>query len=332
MKKRFLSIFVVLCMILTMLAGCGSSTDGQGDGKASADGDFSGKKIRLAYQYGTSYFPLLVMKEKGLIEKHAPGVEVEWTQLNSGAAICEAMISGSLDVGAVGVGPLVINVLKGGNFKMYSALSSFPMEMLSMDSTPINLSDIKPDEQIALVNIGSIQHICLAMLAEKELGDAHALDTNIIAMAHPDGLQSLLSGSVKYQLTAMPYIQKGVEQGATVVNDMSEVWPTGTTFIVGMATTQLHDNEPELYQALVDATAEAIEYLNNNKADVAALLCENEGVDAATLQSWLELPSSIYSTEANKVLEIAQFMYRADFVKKEPTALSDLAYDNVKGN
>ncbi|MBR6941120.1 MAG: hypothetical protein IKH65_09960, partial [Clostridia bacterium] len=36
--------------------------------------------------------------------------------------------------------------------------------------------------------------------------DAHALDANIIAMKHPDGMTSLESGSVKCHLTSSPYI------------------------------------------------------------------------------------------------------------------------------
>ena len=60
--------------------------------------------------------------------------------------------------------------------------------------------------------IGSIQHILLAMAAKEQLGDAHALDNNIAAMAHPDGMTALLSGSVKCQLTTSPFVFKEAEK------------------------------------------------------------------------------------------------------------------------
>jgi len=50
-----------------------------------------------------------------------------------------------------------------------------------------SLKDFKPTDKIALPSPGSVQHILLAMAAEKELGSASALDQNLVAMAHPDG-------------------------------------------------------------------------------------------------------------------------------------------------
>lgn len=70
---------------------------------------FAGK-IRIAQQFGLGYAPLLVVKHMKLIEKYAPGVEVEWTTLGSGAAINEALIAGKLDIGSMGVGPYLIGV------------------------------------------------------------------------------------------------------------------------------------------------------------------------------------------------------------------------------
>ena len=51
------------------------------------------------------------------------------------------------------------------------------------------------------------------MLAKEELGDAHALDNNLVAMSHPDGMTALMSGSVACQLTTAPYIFKAKRTG-----------------------------------------------------------------------------------------------------------------------
>lgn len=322
--KKTVCLALVLALVLGLFAGCGSSQS------AEVKGNGEGKKITIAYQYGISYFPFQIMKEKNLIEKNYPGVTVEWQQLNSGAAICEGITAGSIDVGAMGPGPLIINILAGAPMKVCSSFCSCPMRLMSLDENA-SLDNIADGEQIALVNIGSIQHICLAMAAEKRYGDAHRFDEKLLAMSHPDGMSALVSGSVKYQLTNPPYYQKSEAEGAHIVDTFEDVWPVGTTFIASVASTKLHE-DTELYKAVVSAIEEAIDYINNNKADVAKLLCANENTDETTLLSWLEDPATTYSSELCGVMDIANFMYEAGFVSKQAASLSDLAYDNVKGN
>src|SRR5262245_27646199 len=79
---------------------------GVAPGHASAEG-----KIRIAQQFGISYLPLHVIRDQALIEKHgkAQGVDiaVEWTRLSGGASINDALLSGSVDIGASGIGPVL---------------------------------------------------------------------------------------------------------------------------------------------------------------------------------------------------------------------------------
>ena len=321
MMKRVLSLLLVFALTVGEFAACSGSDKKSGEGE----------KINIAFQYGVGYYPLLIMKEKQLLEKTYPGVTVEWTQLNSGAAVGEALTAGSVDVGAVGPGPAIINITAGSPIKIFANMSSVPMNLLSMDPNA-SLETIADTDQIATVNIGSIQHICLAMAAEKRYGDAHKFDEKILAMKHPDGMASLISGSVKFHLTAPPYIVKEQEQGATIVDKFEDVWPVGTSFIVGVCTNKLHDEKPDLYKALCDSLQEAVDFINDNPDETAKLLCENEGTDADTLKSWIEADDVVFSTETVKVKEIADFMFKNEFSQKEVSNFSDLAFDNVKGN
>ena len=211
-------------------------------------------------------------------------------------------------------------------------MSAQPHKIMTKDAKIKNLKDIG-SKKIALVNIGSFQHIVLAMAAKEQLGDAHALDNNITAMAHPDGMTALLSGSVDCQLTTSPYVYKEAEEGMHEVEALESVWPSGNSFIVGVASTDLQKENPQLYDAVVKATADAIEFLRNNKEEAAEMLCEAEGVDAKTMLKWLNDKDCVYSTETKGVMDFAKFMDENGFLEKEgPKAMSDLAYDNVKGN
>ena len=179
--------------------------------------------------------PLTVMQEQGLIEKNYDGdIKVEWVSLNSGSAINEGMASGDIDVACMGIAPFITGVTAGIPYKMYGTIAAQPNELLTNDSSIKSLKDITEDKKISVVNIGSIQHIFLAMLAKAELGDAHALDNNLVAMSHPDGMTALLSGSVACQLTTAPYIFKAKEQdNIKEAESLDSVWPEGNEKSVG---------------------------------------------------------------------------------------------------
>ena len=319
---------IALGLTVVMAAGLATGLTGCGGEETGAT------EVSIVEQYGMAYAPLKVMKEQGLIEKHYEGdVTVNWTTLNSGAAITESFASGDVQVGAMGVGPAVTGALtEGVGFKIASNVSAQPHKIMTNDPSIETLSDIG-DKQIALVNVGSIQHILLAMKAKEELGDAHALDENIAAMSHPDGMSALISGSVPLQLTTSPYVFQEEEEGMTVVDTLTDVWPEGNSFIVLCIAESLKEDNPELYDAIVAALDEAITWINENKEEAAKLLCEDEGVDADTMLEWLNDPACIYDTELKGVMDMANFMAEEGFLEVDGAEdISDLAFDGVKGN
>ena len=323
MKHRKKLIAIILTLILTVsLAACGGDSDS--DAK---------NKLTIAHQYGMAYAPLQVMKEQKLIEKYYDGVEIEWSVLNSDSAITEGFAGGSIDVGAMGVGPAITGITSGVPYKICSNMSAQPHKIMTNNPKIKSLKDIK-DEKIALVNMGSFQHIVLAMAAKEQLGDAHALDNNIVAMSHPDGMSALLSGSVDCQLTTSPYVFKeAAETGISEVEALESVWPSGNSFIVAVASTSLQEENPELYDAVVKAFDDAIEFLNSNTKEAAEMLCEAEDVDAATMEKWLKDKDCVYSTETKGLMDFANFMSDNGFLENDgPKDISDLVFDNVKGN
>lgn len=289
--------------------------------------------LTIVEQYGMAYAPLKVMQEQKLIEKNYNGdVEIEWATLNSGAAITESFASGDVQVGAMGVGPAITGALSGVGFKICSNMSAQPHKIMTNDDSIQSVADIGSDDKIALVNEGSFQHIVLAMQCKETLGEAHALDENISAMAHPDGMSALIAGSVSCQLTTSPFTFKEEAEGMSEVGNLADVWPEGNSFIVLCATEKLHEDNPELYDAVVAACAEAINWINENPQEAAELLCEDEGVDAETMLSWLEDPACVYNTEVKGIMDFHDFMAENDFLEVDPAeSISDLVFDNVKG-
>ena len=316
MNKLFCKkLAIVLCLVIAAFATCGM---------ALADGT----TINIAYQGGIGYAPVHVMEVKGLIEKNYDGdVTVTYQKLDSGAAINEGIIGGSIQIGCMGVAPAVSGVAAGIPYKIISNLCAQSHGLMSNDPAIQKVEDIKEGDVIALVNTGSIQHILLAMTTEKVLGDAHALDNNIQKMSHAEGMAALESGTVKLHLTSSPFIyQERENPNYTELTELNEVWPSGNTFLVAMASTKLAEDEA-LFEAISKSFEEAIAFINENRDEIVEIEADYLGLEPEQVQGYLDQPDCQFSTELKGVQDMADFMYRADFIEREVT-MDELTFAN----
>lgn len=319
--KKILSVMLTLVLVMTLLIA-----------PVKAD-----EVINIAFQYGLAYAPLIIMQEQHLIEnayRDATGNEVTvvWQQMSSGADINVGIASGNIQVGFMGVAPAITGVSKQVGYKIFTNLSGQEHGLM------VNLDDINSFDdligsnyQLALVNIGSIQHILLGKTLAAAGYDAHALDPNLIGMKHPDGMMSLMTGSVAAHVTTNPYIYKEREtEGLHEIENMPEIWPVDNSFIVGVASEDLFANDPILYEAVCTAVAQAIDYINNNLEEAAAITCVYNGNTLEDEIKYLGLGS--YNTETRGITELAEFMFTNAFIEVDPGDYSNLVFDNVKGN
>jgi len=276
------------------------------------------KKITIAYQGGIGYAPVHIMETKELIQQNYAGeIEVEFVKLDSGAAINEGIIGGTIDIGCMGLAPAVSGVAAGIPYKVISNLCSQSHGLMSSNPAVASLADITSEDKIALVNTGSIQHILLAMACEKTFGDAHVLDNNIQSMSHAEGMASLESGTVNLHLTSSPFIYQERESGKyTELPEIGEVWPSGNSFLVAMASTSLSE-DPELFEAVSKAFTQAIDFINNNQEETAQIESEYLALDLDTVTGYLNQEDCQFFPELRGADTMMQFMYRAGFITKE---------------
>ena len=336
---------IILCLgILFCLAACGGN---KGDMGTTADkGNISSTqnstdsaetaKLTIAYQGGIGYAPVHILEAKKLIEKNykeATGkdVTVKFQKLDSGADINTGIIGGTIDIGCMGIAPAVSAVSSGVPAKVLTGLCSQTHGLMTNDPAIKTLADIK-DNQIALVNIGSIQHILLAMAAEKELGDPHALDNNIVKMSHAEGYAALEAGTYKLHLTSSPFINRERENDKfTEIKAVNEIWPDGNTFLVALASTAIQQENSELFKAVQDSFKEAIDFINTNEQEAAEIIAVYLGQDAQTTLKDLQDETSMFFGELKGATQMADFMKRAGFIEKAVT-FKDFTYPGVKGD
>lgn len=323
MAKKILVIVMSMVLILSLTA-C----------QKEKNSESKDEKLVVAYQMGISYTPLLIMKDQKLIEKHyGKKIDVEWKLMASGAAISEGITAGSVDFGALGSSVAINGIMSNVPYKICTGLAAVSCGIQTSDKNINSLKDITKDKQIAVTQINSQPHILLAMAAKKELGDAHALDKNLVPMANADGYSALISGAVQCHMVLSPYnIMEDEEDNMHTIKVSDDVWTKGNTSIVGIGSENIYKNNPELYKAFCDATEEAMKYIKENPNKTAKLLTESYDASEEEILKWLKDDSTQYNTNLQGIMELSNFMVEEGFMDKGPKNIKELTFDNVKGN
>lgn len=328
--KKMLKLLFMFTVTALLAAGCADKQQGGG-------GQSEAITLNVAYQYGLMYTPAVIAQKQQLIEKtyeKATGrkVSVVWTQMPKGSDINSGIASGNIDVGFMGAPPAITGVLKGAGYRIFSNVSGQENGLMTNDPAIRSLQDLIGSEaQIALPNIGSTQHIMLAKALDKSGFDPHILDSNIVAMSHPDGMAALETGNIACHLTSSPYIYMEQKNGDLYeLKEVSEAWSKEDSFIVGVASEDLYETNQDLYLAVCEALKEAVDYINTNPEDVAKITCELDGNSVEDEINYLK--KGHYSVETKNLYSLALFMAENKFVEEAPESYKELVFENVIGD
>ncbi len=303
-------------------------------------------QIRIAEQFGVNYLPLLVMKKFRLVEKQAQAaglgsVTVTWAQFGSGAAMNDALLSGSLDFASGGVGPLLkIWDKSRGQFdvKGVASLGSMPLYLSTTNPSVHSVRDFTAKDKIALPAVRvSIQAIVLQMAAAKAFGDAayDKLDGITVSMKHPDAMAALLSHSteVTAHFANAPFQEEEL-QAAGVHKVLSSYDILGPSTLNSLYTTaRFHDANPKAYRAVLAALEEAVDIINRDKKAAARTYVEEEHSKLAPefVAKILESPDFVVTSTPQGIMKYADFMYRTKSIGHRPESWKDVYFPEIHG-
>lgn len=302
-------------------------------------------QVRIAYQFGFQYVPLIVMKQRNLLEKHAKqaglgNLKVSWLQFSGGGSMNDALLSDSIDFGELGVGPFIQIWAKTRgtmNVKAVAATGSMPMTLTSSNPKVKSLQDLTDQDRIALPTVkSSMQAITLQMAAAKIWGDKNydRLDKLTVSMKHPDAVVAMLSGkaSITGHFTVPPFsTQELSDPRIHKVLDSYEIYGEPATINVIYATQKFHDNNPKVYKAFLAALKEATGIAQNdrNAAAQAFMKDAKTRMDATLVTKVLSDPKIHYTTIPSATFKLVQFMARIGIVTQAPASWKDMFFPEI---
>lgn len=321
MKRKIIFSILIVIFFCLILVGCNNGGGDQGNKL----------QVKVAEQYGLAYAPLQVMKEKNLIEKNLPGIEVSWRQLGNTTAIREAMLAGELDMGFMAIPPFLIGWDKGMNWKIACGLSTSPIGLVVNKDDIQSIQDFTTEDRIALPQPGSIQHILLSIACEKIWDDPRRLDNQLVTLDHPDGMNALLARSeVSAHFTTPPYLLKELDEpGIHQILDGREVMGEDFTFAVGVATEKFYKEQPEIYEAFLKALEEALDFMKENPTETVTILAKAYQMEQEEVLNYLERSDTTYSLEVQGVMKFADSMQKYSYINRKPTHLEEVLWDRI---
>lgn len=296
------------------LASCGGGVTGSAEG-----GCEPATKLAIAYQPGLGYASLLIAKQEETVAKALPDVEVSWQEMNSGSAIRDGIIGDNLQIGAGGIGPFLVGLDAGVDWKVFSGLNNMSLYLNAMDAKIQSVSDLEGAGSIAMPAPDSIQAVVLRKAAEEELGDAKALDTQIVSMGHPDGVQALLGGQIVAHLTSPPFQEQEIGEGATKLLESYDLFGEHT-FNSVFAKTEFAECNPEIIDELVTIIAEANDMLTNDPAEASRILSEEMGIPAADVEEQITSEDVAFVNTPSGFGTFAEFMQSIGMISETPEA------------
>ncbi len=288
-------------------------------------------KVTIAYQPGIGYAPLIMLKTQHTLEAQFPNTTFSWKVLSAGAAITNGMISGDVQIGAGGVGPLIVAWAAGVDLKIVAPLDWGDLWLMAKDPNIKTIADLK-GKKIAMPGPTSIQGVVLRKMAQVKLGDAHALDSDIISMDHPTAMQALLTGQIDAHLTSAPYQLQEKVHGAHVVARSYQYFGAHS-FLDAWETTAFYNQYPAFSKAFFTDVSQAIDLINKNPTKAAKILQDDSGGIPTWRQykQWIASSGLKFTTQPLGLMRFANFMNKIGMINKMPAAWTDLVLPPVFG-
>ena len=269
-------ITFVLVLALAAFLVMGSASAGLFDFLGGGD-----NTVKIGYLPSDHDAALFVADKQGLYADK--NITTELVQFNNGGDLMTAMASGEVDVGYVGIAPVLSSVSKGVPVKVISSAQTEGSGIVvTKDSGIKSAADLK-GKSIATPGEASIQHVLLSYYLKKN--GLSTNDLNISAMKVPSMNDALKTKQIDGIITFQPYVSIAANDTSNVVlENSSGILPNHPCCVV-VASDDFIKNHEDKAKDIVDIHKNATKFINDkvaagNSSEVVKLLPEDIVSDA----------------------------------------------------
>ena len=247
-------ITFVLVLALAAFLVMGSASAGLFDFLGGGD-----DTVKIGYLPSDHDAALFVADAQG---KYAEkNITTELVQFNNGGDLMTAMASGDVDVGYVGISPVLSSVSAGVPVKVISAAQTEGSGIIVNDAANINTAQDLKGKTIATPGEASIQHVLLSSYLKNN--GMSLDDINESAMKVPSINDALKTGNLPAAITFQPYVSLGeTDDAIDELVDSSEIFP-GHPCCVVVASDDFLKNNKDTAKDIVAIHENATNFIND---------------------------------------------------------------------
>jgi len=248
-------IAIIIAVIVVAVAGAYFFMGGAND------------TVTIGYLPSDHDAALFVADARGMF--HENGINTKLVQFNNGGDLMTAMASGEVDVGYVGITPVLSSIEKGVPVKVISAAQTEGSGIVVAKNSDINSVSDLAGKKIATPGEASIQHMLLTYYLDDN--GMSIDDVKVSAMKVPSMNDALKTNKIDGMITFEPYVTIAEENGAEVLVDSADILPDHPCCVVVASDKFIKDNPNETAK-IVEIHKNATDYINNNTDEAAGLL------------------------------------------------------------
>ena len=227
----------------------------------------SGDTVTIGYLPSDHDAALFVADAQGKYAEN--GINTKLVQFNNGGDLMTAMASGDVDIGYVGITPVLSSIAKGVPVKVISAAQIEGSGIVvAKDSGIDSVSDLA-GKKIATPGEASIQHMLLTYYLNENGMDIK--DLKVSAMKVPSMNDALKTGKIDGMITFEPYVSIAEKNGAKVLAGSQDILPEHPCCVV-VASDKFLESHPNETSKILEIHENATDFINNNTDEAAGLL------------------------------------------------------------
>lgn len=306
MKRKIMSLLLVVCIATAGLTACGKSeTEELPD------------KLTFTYVTAPLNIPSIVEREQGIFadELDDLGIKVEYAELTSGADQTQALASGDVQVlYAVGASSIILSAANGADIKVLNMYSRSPKAfcMYAKDDMISTAEDLR-GKTVAGPAGTNLHELLVAFLAT---ADMTIEDVNYVNMSIPDAKAALEGGRVDVALLAGATAYQAKQQGYHLVADGEGLIDA---IIAVAVTNEFYEKYPEIIDSLNDAQEEIEEFIREDESEAFAMTAKALDLDVDAVKEmyrYYDFSTKITTSDKNGFQRTADFMYENGMIEK----------------
>ena len=227
----------------------------------------SGDTVTIGYLPSDHDAALFVADAQGKFQEN--GINTKLVQFNNGGDLMTAMASGDVDVGYVGITPVLSSIANGVPVKVISAAQTEGSGIVvAKDSGIDDVKDLA-GKKIATPGEASIQHMLLTYYLKENGMDIS--DLKVSAMKVPSMNDALKTNKIDGMITFEPYVSIAEKNGAKVLAGSQDILPDHPCCVV-VASDKYIEKHPNETGKILEIHDNATEFINKNTDEAAGML------------------------------------------------------------